>query len=141
MSEIGSAFVRIRPGALAKIWVTHRFTGFHAWPDAPPPRDYLSHSHRHAFHVRVSLHVEHDDREVEFHDLLSHVRLSAETLGKQVGYEIGPGMVRDLGAMSCEMIARNIAARIAGLYPGRLVECDVSEDGECGATATDRFDA
>lgn len=132
-SEIGDAFVRVRPGQPASIWVKHSFVGFHCWPDAPEARAYLGVRHRHRFHVKVTMLVEHDDREVEFHDLLAHVRAASETLGEPTGDDS-----RDLGAMSCEMIARNIAARIAATYVSRQVRCDVSEDDECGATAIDQ---
>lgn len=130
---IGDAFVRVRPAQPVAIWVKHQFAAFHQWPDAPEPRGYLARRHRHWFHVKVSMLVTHDDREVEFHDLLDHVVAASETLGvpSVSGW-------RDLGAMSCEMIARNIAARVAVVYPGRRVEVDVSEDGECGATAVDQ---
>jgi hypothetical protein len=48
-----------------------RFTehGVHCWPQAPERRAYLRSLHRHLFFVEVSTAVEHDDREIEFHDL------------------------------------------------------------------------
>jgi hypothetical protein len=106
------------------IWVTTTFPGWHAWPGAPASRAYLATSHRHLFHVRVEAEVGHDDRELEFHDLLDRVNraLPPERLGPQ----------------SCEMIARNIAAAVGDTWPGRVIRATVSEDGECGATVTIR---
>jgi hypothetical protein len=111
-------------------WVTHRFVGFHSWPDAPGHRDYLAQPHRHLFHVRASLSVTHDDRDVEFHDLLAVVVRACVTLGT------ARGGARYLGAMSCEHVARRIVEALAVAWPGRLIEVDVSEDGEAGATVT-----
>lgn len=100
-------------------WVTCQFEGWHAWPDAPELRVYLSSPHRHLFKVLVELEVFHDDREVEFHDLLDFVR------------SLLPGP--DLGAQSCEMMARNMCHSIRSRYPGRDCLVSVSEDGEVGA--------
>ena len=104
------------------IWVTTQFEGFHSWPDAPIHRAYLGEPHRHLFKVRVEVEVVHDDREVEFHDLLDAVK---SRLPKSP----------DLGAQSCEMMAAGIATDVAAMLPGRTVRCEVSEDGECGAIA------
>lgn len=102
-----------------------RFTepGFHCWPDAPDRRGYLRDRHRHLFHVQVSMAVAHDDREVEFHD----VRDEAVRLFKALGRD------GDMGAMSCEAMARKIGAALAWSY-ARAVEVSVWEDGEFGAT-------
>lgn len=106
----------------ATIWVTTRFVGYHVWADAPPGRAYLGARHRHLFGVRVSMPVEHDDREVEFHDVLD-----------QVAAEIGLWDRKSLG--SCEMMARGLAGKLAGYY-GRSVTVSISEDDECGAEVT-----
>ena len=103
----------------AIIWVKHQAPGFHNWPDAPINRDYLAARHRHVFHVEVHISVAHDDREVEFHDLLDFVR------------EAFPG--GELGAQSCEMMARDLGKKIA-LRFGRACEVSVSEDGGVGST-------
>lgn len=111
-----------------KIWVEFKMEGFHNWPEAPDSRDYLRASHRHMFHVRVETEVTHDDREIEFHDLMDAAR------GQFPDIEHVNGRP-DLGSMSCEMIARKIANGLAGLY-ARPFCVDVSEDGECGARVT-----
>jgi hypothetical protein len=102
------------------VWVTHRFVGFHAWPDAPAERAYLRARHRHLFHVRAELDVAGADREVEFHDLLELVSWHCGRLPRS---ELG----------SCESIAELLAGAIHRSYPGRRIAVDVSEDGEAGA--------
>lgn len=103
------------------VWVTHRFVGFHQWPDAPVERAYLSFPHRHVFHVTATVKVMHDDREVEFHDLLAQLTALCDELKRD---ELG----------SCEQIAGQLATALAERYPNRYLEVEVSEDGENGAT-------
>ena len=105
--------------------ITARFTrpGFHCWPEAPGPRGYLAHPHRHLFHVEASVTVTHDDREVEFHDLLD---------AAAAGW---PDQL-DLGRRSCEQLAEAVAARIDLTWPGRQITVAVYEDNEVGATIT-----
>jgi hypothetical protein len=103
------------------VWVTHRFTGWHAWPGAPHGRKYLASPHRHVFHVRAEVEVEKDDREIEFHDLLDVVDDACRAMGSH------------LGSKSCEMIAAEIGFVILKHWPGRKVAVDVAEDGENGA--------
>lgn len=96
-----------------------RFTapGFHRWKDAPPHRAYLGERHRHLFHVEARLTVKHDDREVEFHDLLDFCR-DAFVL---------------LTDWSCEKAARELRDAIREKWPNRKCSVSVFEDGECGA--------
>jgi hypothetical protein len=42
----------------------------------------------------------------------------------------------NLDYRSCEMIADDLAREIQNRYPNRDLEIEVSEDGECGVTAT-----
>lgn len=105
------------------VWARWTFHGWHSWPEAGSiGRDYLASRHRHLFHVRVQLSVEHNDREVEFHDLLEHC-MEATPSG-------------DLGRSSCEDIAERIAAHVAERWPGRRLVITVAEDDEVGATLT-----
>lgn len=62
--------------------------------------------------------VKHDNREVEFHDLLDFVRSRF------------PGC--ELGGQSCEMMAQALGKETARRF-GRAVEVSVCEDGEVGA--------
>jgi hypothetical protein len=102
------------------ILVRFQVPGFHNWPGAVnhPGREYLASLHRHLFHVEVRMTVTHDDREVEFHDLLDTAK------------RLFPG--GEMGASSCEHMARKLGKEIARLF-GRAVEVSVSEDGEVGA--------
>ena len=110
----------------ATIHVRFRMDGLHYWPAAPVHRAYLAMEHRHLFHVEVSTQVEHDDREIEFHDLMSEA---------QVAFMENCVSGTNLGAASCEMIARNMAAALAAAHR-RTFTVSVFEDGECGATVT-----
>lgn len=105
----------------ATIKVRARFIGFHAWPDAPERRDYLRDRHRHEFHVEVAARVAHDDRDIEFHDFKDDVLACLPEHGA------------NLGASSCELIARTILARLERDYGSSLLWCEVWEDGEVGA--------
>lgn len=109
----------------AEIFVRFTFEGFHSWKDASEHRKYLSYRHRHNFHVELRCHVEHDDREIEFHDLIDE--------GKS--YFVNG----EMNNMSCEMMARKLAEDLSTKYK-RSFTASVSEDGECGATITKDFD-
>lgn len=107
----------------ATIFVRFNVPGFHHWPGATAGREYLGDKHRHLFNVEVRCKVSHDDREIEFHDLLDQCRI------------FFPG--GDMGAKSCEMMARELGQKLTRLY-GRVFEVSVSEDGECGSVVTVR---
>jgi len=102
------------------IWVKFQRVGFHRWKDAPDRRAYLRDLHRHIFQVRVAMDILHNDREVEFHDLLEMAE--------------GAFYTGD-GTWSCEMMAEHLAGALAREYH-RRVTVEVSEDGECGAIIT-----
>jgi hypothetical protein len=107
--------------APARIFVSWQAAGLHYWPEAGNGlRTYLGAPHRHTFHYRVEIDVRHDDREVEFHDVLMHMRvLTPEE--------------HDWGTQSCEAIARHLCDEVERRWPGRGPVVTVSEDGECGA--------
>lgn len=102
----------------SEIFVRFRRVGFHRWPGASGKRAYLAFPHRHVFHVEVSMDVGHDEREVEFHDLLDAAQ-------EEFGGE-------DRGTMSCEAMARELGKKLARRF-GRAVVVCVSEDGEAGS--------
>lgn len=110
---------------MIEIWVTHRFEGFHYWPDAPEHRDYLAREHRHIFHVKLTVPVSHDDREIEFHDLLDYL----------TGWCTAEVDARKAGLGSCEMIAERLAVATVAAWPVPYARAEVSEDGECGSIA------
>ena len=99
--------------------------GFHRWKDAPTRRGYLRERHRHLFHIEVELGVRHDDREVEYHDLLDWCRARLGQLGVSVG---------EFGDRSCEAIAETLGEMILEKWPDRSLAVSVWEDGECGST-------
>lgn len=103
------------------VWVTDRFAGFHKWDTAPREKNFLQNRHRHLFHVKLTVQVEHDDRDVEFFELkdeLTEVLHQISEYGQDCG--------------SCEMIAKRICNDITESgYKVHSVE--VSEDGENGS--------
>lgn len=102
--------------------ITVRWTreGWHRWPEAEGVRDYLSSRHRHLFHYELTVIVEHNDREIEFHDLLEYAR--ENSLGGE------------LGRRSCEDLGEVVLKAVASQYPNRNYSCTVWEDNEVGAT-------
>lgn len=103
------------------IIIRWRASGFHSWPNAPLSRLYLSESHRHLFYFEVELGVLHDERDIEFHDLLDDCK------------KLTPDS-HDYGASSCESIARQIYDYLIITYPDRSIRVSVFEDDENGAT-------
>jgi len=112
---------------MIKIWVTDQFVGYHRWAECPFEEvKYLRDWHRHLFKVKVTFHVTHDDRDLEFfmvkRDLSEILRdcFEEKYLNK-----------------SCEMYAREIYENLVEDYPvkysGKILEVEVSEDGENGA--------
>lgn len=102
----------------SEIFVRFTVEGFHSWSGAPKHRTYLTHLHRHLFYVEVRCNVTHDDREMEFHNLLD----AAKAIFKG----------GNMGNMSCEQMARNLGEELAEQYH-RSFTVEVSEDNECGA--------
>lgn len=107
------------------IEVTFQKEGIHKYPAAltdPKLSDvsFLGHPHRHMFHFRVRVSVKHNDREIEF--ILFKRELEALYNG-----------IYDIDYKSCEMLAEELIEYVNKNYPGRIVEVNVSEDGENGA--------
>lgn len=110
------------------IWVTFRQSGLHFYPLAGTKGledvDYLRYAHRHLFHFRVAIEVFHDDREIEFHQVLNYLSTNVTT--------------DNLSNKSCEMIADDVFALCKKYqHEGdkcRKVVVEVAEDGECGVT-------
>ena len=119
----------MRPNKM--IWVTFRKEGIHCFPDAlTNPQfatgddydvSFLGHPHRHIFHFKVWIAVEHNDRDIEF----IQFKRWLENL-----YEDG---TVQLDHKSCEMMSDELYVVISGKYPGREVWIEVSEDGENGS--------
>lgn len=108
------------------IWVQFQREGIHRYPAAATdPRlsdvSYLANDHRHVFHFRVEISVEHNDRDIEFIQFKKWLEsLYQGTL--------------QLNFKSCEMIAEDLIRVITNRYPGRILTVSVAEDNENGAT-------
>lgn len=122
---------RIMKEAKRWIWVTFSREGIHRYPAAATDPllctgdeydvSFLANNHRHIFHFRVGIEVEHSDRAIEF----IQFKRWLEKLYNQD--------ILDLDFKSCEMIAEDLYLKIAEKYPNRDVKIDVSEDNENGA--------
>lgn len=121
----------VRPNKM--IWVTFQKEGIHKYPAAledPALKtgdeydvSFLGYPHRHIFHFRVWISVQHNDRDIEFIQFKRWLEglYSGEQSSLQLDYK------------SCEMIADDLYLQIAGKYPNRNVIISVSEDNENGA--------
>jgi hypothetical protein len=97
--------------------------GFHHWPDAPDRRSYLGTTHRHKFFCEAEIEARHNNREIEFHDVLD------------VCTNAVPPDGADWGAMSCEMMSEQIARALRDQFGVmRWLRTSVFEDNEVGAT-------
>ena len=123
---------RIRDRARRQIWVTFRKEGIHKYPAAATDPalatgdeydvSFLATPHRHIFHFKVAIEVEHSDRAIEF---IQFKRWLEQLYS-------GSSSVLQLDFKSCEMIADDLYVEIAQRYPDRAVWIEVSEDGENG---------
>lgn len=107
------------------IWVTFQKAGFHKYIAAesdPILADvsYLGNRHRHLFKFNVQIEIFHNDRELEFHQVLNYCEslFATQTI--------------DIDFKSVEMLADDLYVQLASKYPGRDMKIDISEDGECG---------
>ena len=101
------------------VWITTQFVGYHRWKDAPDQVAFLRNEHRHIFHVKLGVRVDHDNRAVEFFMLKEEVNKHLKLHFEGRRFEL-----------SCEQIA----AKLLSYFSAEFVE--VSEDGENGATVT-----
>lgn len=117
-----------------KIWVTFQKEGTHKYPAAlTDPAlatgdeydvSFLGYPHRHIFHFKVWIDVEHADREIEFIQFKRWLENLYSKGTLQLDYK------------SCEMLADDLYTQIAARYPNRSVHIEVSEDGENGCLVT-----
>ena len=113
-----------------KRWVevTFQKEGIHKYPAAledPKLADvsFLGYPHRHIFHFRVSISVQHNDREIEFIQFKRWLE----------GLYNSQNSVLELDYKSCEMIAEDLIEHISEKYPKRDIVVKVFEDNENGA--------
>ena len=121
---------RIRQHADRKIWVTFRKEGIHKYPAAAKDPalatgdeydvSFLATPHRHIFHFRVWIDVEHSDRAIEFIQFKRWLENLYQNGTQQLDYK------------SCEMMAEDLYDQIATRYPDKEIWIEVSEDGENG---------
>ena len=119
----------IRP--LKMIWCTFRKEGIHRYPAAATDPNlctageydvsFLANAHRHIFHFKVWISVEHSDRAIEF---IQFKRWLESLYNKDI---------LELDFKSCEMMSDDLYAQISAKYPDREVWIEVSEDGENGS--------
>lgn len=107
------------------IWVTFQKEGIHCYPAALVDENlkdvsFLGHPHRHIFHFKVSISVEHNDRDIEFIQFKRWLESLYST------------NILELNYMSCEMIADSLYLEISKKYPDRKLSIEVSEDLENG---------
>ncbi len=105
--------------------VTFQVEGAHCWEDAKkyfPEVGFLSDRHRHMFHFKVYMPVNHDDRDIEFIIFRRKVIKYLHDL-----YYIEDTKMYEFGHMSCEMIAKEI------LNEFNASKVEVWEDNENGA--------
>jgi hypothetical protein len=105
------------------VWVTSHFAGYHRWKDAPEKVAFLRDWHRHVFHVKLSVRVEHADRAIEFFILKEKLDNVLQTEFNQQRFEY-----------SCESIALKIIELMKADEGVDVAMCEVSEDNENGAT-------
>jgi hypothetical protein len=112
------------------IHVTTQVEGLHQWPDAGPPDDYLTASHRHMFVADVDLDVAHSDRELEINALARWLTTVFASFAQRPSQPEAP---LDFGSQSCEHLAERLVAAITDRYGAhRRVRCTVTEDGILG---------
>lgn len=119
----------IRPQKM--IWVTFQREGIHRYPAAETDPtlatgdwddvSFLAVPHRHIFHFKVWIEVNHNDRDIEF---IQFKRWLERLYSNQV---------LQLDYKSCEMMSEDLYEQISKQYPNREVWIEVSEDGENGA--------
>jgi hypothetical protein len=116
---------RIMNQATRWIYVNFQRAGFHRYIAAetdPALADvsYLGNRHRHMFKFNVQIQIFHNDRELEFHQVLNYCESLFNTATIDIDYK------------SVEMLADDLYVQLASKYPGRDMKISVSEDGECG---------
>ena len=107
------------------IIIRFQLDGMHNFPKAAllfPEAAFLADRHRHMFHFELHKQVNHDDRDVEF------ICFKRDVMNYLVDqYSDNYRRTLEFGAMSCEMIAKELLEKFDCL------SVTVSEDNENGA--------
>ena len=119
----------VRPNKM--IWVTFRKEGIHCYPAAATDPNlasgdaydvsFLANPHRHIFHFRVWISVQHNDRDIEFIQFKRWLESMYNNSTLSLDYK------------SCEMMSDDLYEKIVERYSDREVWIEVSEDGENGS--------
>lgn len=105
----------------ANVKVRFQWTGVHQWPNASGRHEYLKYPHRHVFKGTATIQVFHNDRDIEFFDILDFIHDQLKD------YE-------HLGDRSCEWVAQDLITRMfKEVGSHRNIEVEITEDGENGA--------
>lgn len=99
------------------VFITTSFEALHRWPAAPNAVKFLRNPHRHIFHVKAWMRVNHDDRDVEFILLKREVDAFIEK-ELQAHYD---------STRSCEQWGKVLIEQFD------FIQVEISEDGENGA--------
>ena len=112
------------------IWVKFQKEGIHCYPAAAidpslatgdwDDVSFLANKHRHIFHFKVHISIEHSDRNIEFIQFKRWLERLYDNNTLQLDHK------------SCEMIAEELHVQINEKYPNRIIKIDVSEDDENG---------
>lgn len=108
-----------------QIYIQTQFTGYHRWDAAPDCVAFLRNAHRHIFHVKVTVAVSHNDRDIEFF-------MMKQIVDNFIQRQIIENANKDENMGSCEQMAEKIVIFISKHYE-RTVEVEVNEDTENGA--------
>lgn len=113
------------------IWVTFQKEGIHKYPAALEDPNlatgdeydvsFLGYPHRHIFHFKVWIEVEHNDRDIEFIQFKRWLQNLYSDATLVLDYK------------SCEMMSDELFEVITQKYPNREIWIEVSEDGENGS--------
>jgi len=119
----------IRPNKM--IWVTFQKEGIHCYPAAATDPNlasgdvydvsFLANPHRHIFHFRVWISVQHNDRDIEFIQFKRWLESMYNNSTLSLDYK------------SCEMMSDDLYEKIVERYSDREIWIEVSEDGENGS--------
>ena len=102
----------------ALVLIDFDLEGYHFYPDPPKEVEFLGHSHRHLFQIKMGFEVTDMNREIEIFMMTGTVK---EYINERFGT---PAIFRD---MSCEHIAEDLLNK----FNAKFVE--VLEDGKGGA--------
>lgn len=126
-----------------KVMVKTEFKGSHNWPEASqfagPEVKFLETEHRHTFHIKCTLTVSHDDRDVEFFVLQGILNNIIDEL---YPFSSDQPLLRKLGRRSCETVALELIDQLRTKLSYRnSILMEVWEDNEVGAeiTSTPKF--